>query len=330
MTNLNFQTDVGVVGFFKLEAHQQDEHGHEVVGSRRVLADWFPNLITNAGLDLLIGSGAAGGAAYARWCHVGSGSAAPSVTDVALQAQIASVSRAQQAGAGGAPNSNVAPRFSGVNFTWQFGQGAAAGNLSEIGVGPTSTGALFSRALIKDSSGNPTTITVLPIEFLTVTYQLRFYFTPTTTNQVFNLIGVNYTATAMWGPVDISNAAWITEYFGAICGDNPSTGNVINSYNGALNGDLVAPSGASGGSSDSVPTTTTGGMGTGAPWRELTWTFGLNQGNAAAPGMTAIMRTTSNDRTWFRPKVGFSPAIPKDNTKVMTVTFRATFGRYVP
>src|SRR5690606_39029584 len=56
----------------------------------------------------------------------------------------------------------------------QFGQVKSAGNLSEVGILRSSTtGPLWSRALILDGQGNPTTITVLPDDFLTCYYTLR-------------------------------------------------------------------------------------------------------------------------------------------------------------
>ena len=62
-------------------------------------------------------------------------------------------------------------------FTFRFNQGIAAGNISEIGVGWSGTTPLqlFSRTLIKDINGDPTTITVLADETLDVIYELRLY-----------------------------------------------------------------------------------------------------------------------------------------------------------
>lgn len=55
----------------------------------------------------------------------------------------------------------------------QFGAGVAAGTWAEIASAPAATGNCFSRALIVDVNGAPTTITILENEFLTVTYVLR-------------------------------------------------------------------------------------------------------------------------------------------------------------
>ncbi len=91
---------------------------------------------------------------YMSTCMVGSGNAAPAETDTALQARASTSNINVQSN-----NSNVSPRYGWRRRTFRFAAGAAAGNLSEVGVGWTTT-AVFSRALILDGSGNPTTITV--------------------------------------------------------------------------------------------------------------------------------------------------------------------------
>jgi hypothetical protein len=61
-----------VAGYYKLEAVKLDKAGNEV--SRRVVADWFPNLITNQGLNRM-----GANADYLSNCQVGSGSDAPPI-----------------------------------------------------------------------------------------------------------------------------------------------------------------------------------------------------------------------------------------------------------
>ncbi|MBD8496659.1 hypothetical protein, partial [Pseudomonas syringae] len=75
---------------------------------------------------------------------------------------------------------NTTDRFIYLDQSYTFPIGGATGNISEIGIGWALTGtSLFSRALVKDSSGNPITITVLADEQLRVYYQFRVY-QPTT------------------------------------------------------------------------------------------------------------------------------------------------------
>ena len=141
---------------------------------------FFDNLITNTGMNRVgtVTTNAIGTdgslEAFRNLCGrfvVGSGSAVPQFTDTALQAPVAF-------GSGDVSRSSASSSYERgwfeLTVQHQFGQGQAAGNLSEIGIQRSSTsGALWSRALILDGQGNPTTITVLPDDFLTCYYTLR-------------------------------------------------------------------------------------------------------------------------------------------------------------
>ena len=157
---ITMQHETQCAGWFKIEATRPD-------GTRRVLADWFPNLILNGGLDRM-----GANPDYLSWCQVGSGSTAPVAAQTALVNRIAGTST-QQNNVSGAQAS--APYYGWYRRTYRFAQGVAAGNLSEVGVGWATSGSLFSRALILDGGGSPTTITVLSDEVLDVTYELRRY-----------------------------------------------------------------------------------------------------------------------------------------------------------
>lgn len=161
-------------GLYKLEAVNAR------TGKKRLLADWFPNLITNIGMDHL-GPGTT--ATYTPdsfiACYVGSGSTPPTVNNTAMESHVATFNS-------GAyyltlnPSKGVnstTPYYRYRRGTYRFPEGTAAGNLSEVGMGwsATHSGNLFSRALILDSYGNPTTITVLSDEYLDVTYEFRAY-----------------------------------------------------------------------------------------------------------------------------------------------------------
>lgn len=124
---------------------------------------WFDNLITNQGMDYLTT-----GALYLSACQVGSSSAAPQFTDIALGSRIAGVT-----GSPVVTTIDSTSRYAVHQKTYTFSAGTATGNISEVGVGTAVTGnVLFSRALILDSFGVPTTITVLADEDLVVIYEL--------------------------------------------------------------------------------------------------------------------------------------------------------------
>lgn len=159
----------GVKGFYKLEAVNAK------TGKVRVLADWFPNLITNIGLDYMGNS-----SSYLRYCYVGSSSTTPAITNISLGAIIATFDGGYYGEYLITNTQSIAsstPYYRSHIRTYRFGAGVAAGNISEVGVGwsSTHTGATFSRALVLDTYGNSTTITVLSDEYLDVTYEFRLY-----------------------------------------------------------------------------------------------------------------------------------------------------------
>ncbi|MGH3802903.1 MAG: hypothetical protein ACRDTD_22795, partial [Pseudonocardiaceae bacterium] len=126
MSNNILSAHEGYAGWFKFEAFRVDADGNEIPGSRRVAADWFPNLITNAGLDLF-GTLSGASSIVSAFCRVGSGNATPAVTDTALGTQVA-FSNTLQA------NTNGVNR-SGTFYGWRrrtlrFAAGIAAGTLA--------------------------------------------------------------------------------------------------------------------------------------------------------------------------------------------------------
>lgn len=128
------------------------------------------NLITDVGLARL----AVG--VTTRYCRVGTGSSTPKFSDQSLDQQIAST-----ATVGGGMQIDIDGGFAYTVLTYTFALGAVVGNVSELATGwhATTTGTIFSRALIRDALGNPTTITVLADEILRVSWEFKVYW-PTT------------------------------------------------------------------------------------------------------------------------------------------------------
>lgn len=137
----------------------------------------FKNLITNVGLDSLgVESGNNSAGVYS--CFVGTSNTPPSTSDTTMGTRVATSNTPTIT-----YNITRSPDYKvNVSYLYRFNQGDAAGNLTEVGVGKASSSGrpggtfllLFSRALIVDSGGNPTTITVLSDEFLDVTYTLSY------------------------------------------------------------------------------------------------------------------------------------------------------------
>lgn len=153
-----------VAGYYKMEAVKIS------TGDRRDLTGWFPNIITDGGLDRMATS-----YDYLNYCQVGTGSTAPSASDTALVSMVGASNGAAAWTAATFSVNSTSPYYRITRIVSRLTPGQATGNLSEVGMGWASTGSLFSRALILDSYGNPTTITVLSDEYLDVTYEYRFY-----------------------------------------------------------------------------------------------------------------------------------------------------------
>lgn len=134
----------------------------------------FPNLITNTGLNRL---GTMSNSNWALYCYLSTGTTPPAITDTKMTV----TPPIQTAGSSGSISSNVGPdKYVKATAKRVFTFGTATGTWSEIGMGfGTSAGAadnyLFSHSLILDGLGNPTTITVLASEQLTVDYEFRVY-----------------------------------------------------------------------------------------------------------------------------------------------------------
>jgi hypothetical protein len=150
-----------VAGKYKLTVRKPD-------GEVRLETGWFDNLITNKGLDNYFTGGV-----VMNYCHVGSGTSTPTVTQTTLDSRIMSTSTrssSTQSANGSAPYESTSVA------TYRFAAVGGATNISEIGVSPDSLGtSLTSRALILDVSGSPITISLNTGEVLDATYALSVY-----------------------------------------------------------------------------------------------------------------------------------------------------------
>ncbi len=170
-----------VSGRYRLDVHDP------VTGACRSTG-WFANLVTDQGLDML----GQGPADYLRYCQVGTGTATPASSDVALGNGVASAAYTRAANA-----LNSAERYVALEVQYLFAAGAASGTIAEVGVGPVDDAAstsLFSRARVTDANGDPATVAVGAGEELRVYYELRVY--QPTADTVTTVDGVEVTVRA--------------------------------------------------------------------------------------------------------------------------------------
>ena len=285
---------------------------------------FFDNLITDVGMNR-VGTTSLDSFSvnvFPNLCGrfvVGSGSATPAFTDTALQNPVAFASSDPVLDN---ESSNYERGWYEITVRHQFGQGQAAGNLSEIGIQHTSTsGPLWSRALILDGAGNPTTITVLPDDFLTCYYTLRIMIPKE--DAVFN-IDVDYdedgivptvvtgrplnannsSISAGWGlqTAAISNRAYLQFYTGGLA--DPTASNPLGST-----------------AASSTNTFSTVPYVTNSFERYVTRTNGLNEHNSQE------LRTARVNALMGAWQIEFDPPLQKNNTQTMQVTFGYSWAR---
>lgn len=287
---------------------------------------FFDNLITNTGMNRIgqVTTDTENSlTAFRSLCGrfiVGSGSAEPQFTDTALQNPVAFASADPLLDS---QSSNYDRGWYEITVRHQFGQGQAVGNLSEIGIQHTSaSGPLWSRALILDGQGNPTTITVLPDDFLTCYYTLRIMIPKE--DAVFN-IDVDYdedgiVPTIVTGrPLNADSASpW--EGWGLQTARTTVNRTSLQFYSGGLaaptaNNPLGSPTGSGTTSISTVPYVTDSFE------RYVTRTNGLNEHNSQN------LRTARLNALMGAWQIEFDPPLQKNNTQTMQVTFGYSWAR---
>ena len=173
---MEVKAHAGLQGYFTLQRRNANDELIEEIGE-------FPNIVLDTGLDRM---------AQGAWlgaCAVGTSNTPPTESDSALGNAVARTTN--MTGIVTSVQNTTLPYYQEVRQTYRFAMGAAAGTLAEVGVGwgTASTGGdLFDRALIKDTLGNPTTITILSNEFLDVVFTLRIYYSETDKTEDFQLV----------------------------------------------------------------------------------------------------------------------------------------------
>lgn len=310
MTKANLK--IGLEGRYMLVATKPD-------GSKRVLADWFENLILDGGLNRL-GSGGVWNQA-----QVGTGSTAPDVAQSSLATLLATTTTITSTVAGTNSPTNT---YAWGRRTYRFAEGVAAGNLSEVGVG---WGAgLFSRSLIKDEFGNPTTITVLSDEVLDVVYEVRMYPTMTDQTVVLTINSTPYTFTirpALFSGDQTSTIQWPWNVVAFMTNGATVTSNLYMAWSaygvgaalaaitGIISGTQVVSS-----SNPAIINSFTAAYVNNSYQRQCRVRFGLDAGSVSFAGflMNNVLGTY---------QITVSPALAKDATKIFSLDYTLSWAR---
>lgn len=302
---------------FRMEGYFSFKVGNDKTGEERditdIVANDTRNLILDSGLDAIGTTSICGG------CKVGTGNTPASSEQVDLISPLAITTtiQAQATGRFATP-----PYYMWGRRTFRFAQGAAAGNLTEVGTYGSSASSLFSRALIVDTEGNPTVLTILEDEWLDVTYELRVY--QDLNDKSFSLVldGVTYSILARPSQVTSNTATDASYFFSHFFYWNWGYDQSVN-YNGTIGTITGQPTGT--GSESWNVSTTYGPYTLGTFERECILSSGLNDSNLSGGISATLIRT--HKAYW---QFGFTPPIPKDMYRTLVLNITISWSRYDP
>lgn len=282
----------------------------------------FRNLITNAALDYMGGTGLISD--MQNWAGVGTGATAPAATDTTLQTPIGS-----RIGTGGASFvSGPAFAYWYSRRTFTFLESNANGNLTEIGLfNASSAGVMFTRQLFKDGTGTPTAITKTAADQLQITYEVRLYSPTVDVTGVVSISGVNYNYTVRAANIG-DGPTW--GYGGGGGGTGPLLGFFAGDMSGIIAYEtdvLGSTSGQPGGTGNSQSSMSISGYVAASYQRDGQHLWEPGNANFATGIGSMLFGGASNS---FQPafQVSYSPKIPKTSVKRLTFNSRVSWGRY--
>ena len=280
----------------------------------------FENLILNQGLDS-IGTEAYPFPNNDVKCKLGTGSVAPAVTDTDLSGTASGFS-SDASGANVTGNITTPPYWSECSYAMTFPIGALSGNYTEIGL-YSHAGTLFSRALIKDSGGNPTTLTILATEELHVVYKLRMYPPMTDTTGTFSMT-YNGTPTTYNYTIRYANFIITDTYPFTVFSTLAAAVMEGAALSADITGDMTYNQIVA--SDTSVASTYMDGT----YYRDITYGFETSTANFTT-GITGIRFNASvfdsQNNGWSHSQCLISPPIMKTATDTLSLTFRISWGR---
>lgn len=282
---------VGVEGFYKIEVINEKEeitHTHE---QRNVITTRHINAMA-AGADLNPDYG-----------YMSTSTLEPDASYNTLPSVVASSSNR---------TTNDYHSGSGIDYyqnmlvSISFGVSQYIGTISAVGMGLSSGGAnLISWLKLKDGLGNPTTLTLVSGDRLRLSYTIRMKMPSTQTEGVVNINGVDVTYVLF--PIR-TRVGW---------------GTSLSTFNANILCTNLRPR-----PSQSVINYTESVTGSGNYFAN-----GIGS-SRSANGNVCDWTTVANEATWvgnigsvdnMHWAINFTPAIPKLNTQILTITLRTTF-----
>lgn len=306
--NVKLENKVGAR--FKLITHKGD-------GIPVRETDWFHNMVLDSGLARMTVGG------WIDRCCVGTGNSTPAPTQTTLDNFLASTTTTVANSEASVVNTVIEPYYFGAKITWRFSQGVASGNISEVGLGWGGIN-LWNRALIRDASGNPATITVLSDEYLDVVSEVNVY--PPTGSGTFDLSDKNNNIISRHNynyKPKISPGAWYAAkvQFG---NTSNSSSDMLNMYSGPMGNSVTASPSSFMLSKKASQKSLTNGC-------QAILDLGLSEANHAHRSfLINIVGMMSLEGKLNGIQLEITPTITKLNSQLMTYTFELSWGRYEP
>ena len=304
-------------------------------GTTKIDTGFQDNLILNNGLDFF---GGGVGIDMAAYCLVGSGNSTPLVTQNALDNFLAVNSSTLSSSFTDdydlARDGNLYKNSS--TYTYQF-TNLNNVNISEIGLSSSFDGTYYylcTRALIKDSAGQPMTITINTGETLNVQYKIWRVFSLVDETGLINMIDGDGVETPYNYKVRMAGVGGITyggsDRYGSTVGKvfRAGSGNSGHQTNTGAIGEITEFEGKGAflyysGSSVSLPLKP---YIKGSFKREFTWEIGLTDSNGINKSIT-ILTTMGNFHIEYS-RVSDSAGILKNDKQKLTLPFEISWGRY--
>jgi len=283
----------------------------------------FENLITDAGLNAINGT-TLRVVDMTTYFGVGTGSTAPDVAQTDLITPAAVSPRSNTTVSGFADESG----FDAVGFAWwrrtrSFSESQGNGNLAEVGAfSAASAGTMFSRQLIKDALGVPTTLVKTSADILRITYEVRLY-PPADLDTTIDISGTSYDIRVRAQSQSSGSNTWaaLVQILG--------TSNLYTATPPAgveSNAQAAVSTFPSTGTSSSFSSATQAAYTGGTFYRDLTYIAEPGSSNFTTGIGTIVPWLSTQGRQWA---IYFtSTKVPKLNTQRLTLNFRHSYTRH--
>jgi hypothetical protein len=303
-------------------------------GSNILLSEtpWFKNILTDQGFENWVGSTSTGTETLFAYCGLGNGTGTPTATDSTISAVNSRFGKV--VGADSLETVTAAGNILTCITAYITPVATSSYSVSEVGIfNAPSSGILVSRALIKDVTGTPTSITINPGEYLKVLYQIQVTvdLADKTGSFVWNTVTYNWTARPMSWNTGLSLSPKNTTNFwvwpkGGIS-DAPNNGfglsRIIAHESNTLAAITSRPTYSSGQAYTSNISLTAYTANSKA--RKVEYILGASQGNIAGGIGGIILDNSSYAQSGFQ--IAFTPKIPKVSPTTFKIGITHQFSR---